>query len=107
MVETLKETATYLKSHNRSHFDQAQGTPFTMPPLSAEFDWALNSVTSEVVSEGDYSNSEIDFLQQKLLEHCKRNTMLQSLVKQSQQKNGKRKQGYGRSGLPYHFLASI
>eukprot|EP00957_Ditylum_brightwellii_P111467 8502058-Ditylum_brightwellii.AAC.1 len=43
-----------------------------MPPLSVKFDWAENSVTSELVLEGDYSNSEIDFLQQKLLEHCKK-----------------------------------
>eukprot|EP00957_Ditylum_brightwellii_P061787 4688936-Ditylum_brightwellii.AAC.1 len=43
-----------------------------MPPLSVEFDWAANSVTSELMLEGDYSNLELDFLQQKLLEHCKK-----------------------------------
>eukprot|EP00957_Ditylum_brightwellii_P043739 3316377-Ditylum_brightwellii.AAC.1 len=71
MVETAKEIATYLKLQNRLHFSQAHGMLFTIPPLSVEFDWAANSVTSELVLEGDYSNSELDFLQQKLLEHCK------------------------------------
>eukprot|EP00957_Ditylum_brightwellii_P017355 1307664-Ditylum_brightwellii.AAC.1 len=58
---------------HRLHFGQAQGMPFTTPPLSVEFDcWAANSGTSELVLEGDYSNSELDFLQQKILEHCKK-----------------------------------
>eukprot|EP00957_Ditylum_brightwellii_P076196 5792043-Ditylum_brightwellii.AAC.1 len=43
-----------------------------MPPLSVNFDWAANSVTPELVLEGDYSNSELDFIQQKLLKHCKK-----------------------------------
>eukprot|EP00957_Ditylum_brightwellii_P115056 8775794-Ditylum_brightwellii.AAC.1 len=37
-VEASKDIATYLKLCNRLHFGQAQVTPFTMPPLSAEFD---------------------------------------------------------------------
>eukprot|EP00957_Ditylum_brightwellii_P191287 14564740-Ditylum_brightwellii.AAC.1 len=45
---------------------------FTTPPLSVEFDWAANSVTSELLLEEDYSNSEIDFLQQKLFKHCEK-----------------------------------
>eukprot|EP00957_Ditylum_brightwellii_P011788 889465-Ditylum_brightwellii.AAC.1 len=71
-VEIPKEIVTYLKLCNRLHFGQAQGTPFTMPPLSVEFDWAENSVTSELVLEGNYSNLEVDVLQHKLLEHCKK-----------------------------------
>eukprot|EP00957_Ditylum_brightwellii_P116667 8899492-Ditylum_brightwellii.AAC.1 len=58
-VETPKEIATYLKLQNRLQFGQAYGTLFTMPPLSVEFDWAANSVTSELVLEGNYSNSEL------------------------------------------------
>eukprot|EP00957_Ditylum_brightwellii_P107917 8231963-Ditylum_brightwellii.AAC.1 len=36
------------------------------------FFWAANSVTFELVLEGDYSNSELGFLQQQLLEYCKK-----------------------------------
>eukprot|EP00957_Ditylum_brightwellii_P148732 11323580-Ditylum_brightwellii.AAC.1 len=35
-------------------------------------DWAANSIILEVVLEGEYSNSESEFLQSKLLEHCKK-----------------------------------
>eukprot|EP00957_Ditylum_brightwellii_P169119 12872275-Ditylum_brightwellii.AAC.1 len=63
---------TYLKLQNRLYFGQAQRTPFTTPPLSVEIGWAANSVTSELVLDRDYSNSELDFFQQKLLEHCKK-----------------------------------
>eukprot|EP00957_Ditylum_brightwellii_P066411 5042062-Ditylum_brightwellii.AAC.1 len=67
-----EEIATYLKLQNRPHFGQANGTPFTVPPLSVSFDWAANSITSELVLEGKYSNTELTYLQQKLLEHCKK-----------------------------------
>eukprot|EP00957_Ditylum_brightwellii_P159274 12123623-Ditylum_brightwellii.AAC.1 len=72
MVETPKEITTYLKLWNQIHFVQAHGMPFTTPLLSVEFGLAANSVTSELVLEGDYSNSELDVFQQKLLEHCKK-----------------------------------
>ena len=29
----------YLQLRNRRHFGQAQGTPFTTPPLSQDLDW--------------------------------------------------------------------
>eukprot|EP00957_Ditylum_brightwellii_P141666 10792640-Ditylum_brightwellii.AAC.1 len=43
MVETPRYIAFYLKLHNRLHFGQAKSTPFTIPPLAEEFDWAANS----------------------------------------------------------------
>ena len=71
-VEMPEEIATYLKLRKRLHFGQAHGTPFTVPPLLVSFDWAANSITSELVLEGKYSNTELTYLQQKLLEHCKK-----------------------------------
>ena len=71
-VETPQEIAFYLKLRNRLHFGQAKGTPFTIPPLEEEFDWAANSRYSEMVLEGTYSNSELSFLENKLLDHCKK-----------------------------------
>eukprot|EP00957_Ditylum_brightwellii_P004128 314639-Ditylum_brightwellii.AAC.1 len=59
-IETLHEIAHYLKLQNRLHFGQAQGTPFTVLPLSIEVDWAANSITSELILEGHYTNKEID-----------------------------------------------
>ena len=62
----------YLKLRNKLHFGQAKGTPFTIPPLEEEFDWAANSWYSKMVLEGTYSNLELSFLENKLLDHCKK-----------------------------------
>eukprot|EP00957_Ditylum_brightwellii_P052190 3957371-Ditylum_brightwellii.AAC.1 len=70
-METPKEIATYLKLWNQLHFGQAHGTPFLVPPLSIEVDWAANSITLGLLLEGEYNNSELEFLQSKL-EHCKK-----------------------------------
>eukprot|EP00957_Ditylum_brightwellii_P179791 13695943-Ditylum_brightwellii.AAC.1 len=40
LIETLHEIAHYLKIQNRLHFGQAGVTPFTIPPLGIEVDWA-------------------------------------------------------------------
>eukprot|EP00957_Ditylum_brightwellii_P099300 7563989-Ditylum_brightwellii.AAC.1 len=71
-VNTPKEVAIYLKLRNQLYFGQAKGTPFTLPPLSEEFDWSANSKQSKLVLEGKYSNPELTFLQNLLLQHCKR-----------------------------------
>eukprot|EP00957_Ditylum_brightwellii_P015267 1150168-Ditylum_brightwellii.AAC.1 len=42
-AETPQEIAFYLKLRSRLHFGQAKGTPFTIPLLEEEFDWAANS----------------------------------------------------------------
>ena len=71
-VETPQEIAFYLKLRNRLQFGQAKGTFFTVPPLEEEFDWAANSWYSKMVLEGTYNNSELSFLENKLLDHCKK-----------------------------------
>jgi hypothetical protein len=47
-VETPAEIEFFIQMRNRQHFGQAQGTPFTTTPLSQRFDWAANSVESEL-----------------------------------------------------------
>eukprot|EP00957_Ditylum_brightwellii_P093913 7152182-Ditylum_brightwellii.AAC.1 len=72
LIETPHKIVHYLKIHNRLHFGQARGTSFTIPPLSIEVDWAENSITSELILEGNFTNKEINALTSKLLEHCKK-----------------------------------
>eukprot|EP00957_Ditylum_brightwellii_P134756 10273641-Ditylum_brightwellii.AAC.1 len=71
-VELPKDNAFFLNLWNRLHFGQMHGTPFTVPPLSLEVDWAATSIMLELVLEGNYSNKELDDLQQMLLTHCKK-----------------------------------
>eukprot|EP00957_Ditylum_brightwellii_P091506 6968067-Ditylum_brightwellii.AAC.1 len=52
LVELPKEILHYLTICNRRHFGQTMGTLFTVPPLSQHFDWAANSMTSELMLQG-------------------------------------------------------
>eukprot|EP00957_Ditylum_brightwellii_P000901 72145-Ditylum_brightwellii.AAC.1 len=61
---------------------QAQGTLFMVPPLSVQVDWAANSMTSELILEGDYSNEELSGITQLLLHHCKREYNTEIIGKQ-------------------------
>eukprot|EP00957_Ditylum_brightwellii_P202606 15330890-Ditylum_brightwellii.AAC.1 len=71
-VKTPREIVFYLKLCNRLHFDQAKGTALTVSPLEREFDWAANLWYSEMVLEDNYSNLELTFLENKFLNHCKK-----------------------------------
>jgi hypothetical protein len=43
------EIEHYLMLRNRMHFGQAQGTPFTVPPLSDRLDWTASTPTAEAI----------------------------------------------------------
>jgi hypothetical protein len=75
-VDLPEEIIYYLRLRNRLHFGQAQGTPFTVPPLSELIDWQASSKTSDLVLEGDYTKSDLENL---LLRHCKQTTALDSI----------------------------
>jgi hypothetical protein len=69
-VDTPKEMLYYLMKRNQLHFGQAQGTPFTIEPMSVMFNWSANTATAEQVLRGNFSSSELTHLQQLLLQHC-------------------------------------
>eukprot|EP00957_Ditylum_brightwellii_P015469 1164211-Ditylum_brightwellii.AAC.1 len=48
-IELPQEIVHYLNIWDRRHFGQAQGTSFTIPPLSQYFDWSTNSPISDLV----------------------------------------------------------
>eukprot|EP00957_Ditylum_brightwellii_P089733 6834240-Ditylum_brightwellii.AAC.1 len=74
---------------NRSHFGQAHGTPFTVPPLSQCFDWSANSPISELVLQGDYTNDKIDDITQLFLRHCTAEPIDHNIGDKSHKKCGK------------------
>jgi hypothetical protein len=71
-VDTPKEMLYYLSKRNQLHFGQAQGTPFTVEPLSVMFNWSANTATAEQVLQGEFSSDELTELQDLLLQHCQR-----------------------------------
>eukprot|EP00957_Ditylum_brightwellii_P073574 5590469-Ditylum_brightwellii.AAC.1 len=96
-IETPREIALYLKLCNRLHFGQVKGTPFTIPPLSEEFDWAENSQHYKLVLEGSYSNLELTFLENKLLGHCKKKRKADIMGNEIAVEEWKEKSGFGKN----------
>ena len=70
-IQTPKAIEFYLRKRNQIHFGQAHGTPFTVPPLSVALDWSANSLSAELMLEGEYESAELDNIQQMLINHCK------------------------------------
>jgi hypothetical protein len=65
---------------NRLLFGQAQGTPFTKPPLSEHIDWQASTKYSDMILEGKlYANASLNDIQQLMLQHCKKLTKLDSI----------------------------
>jgi hypothetical protein len=46
-----------LRDRNRLHFGQAQGTPFTVPPLSEDLDFDGATSSAEMILDGTYDSS--------------------------------------------------
>jgi hypothetical protein len=70
-VELPSDILYYLRLRNRLHFGQAQGTPFTEPPLSESLDWEASTKTSDLILDGDYDDNTLDDIQQLMLKNCK------------------------------------
>eukprot|EP00957_Ditylum_brightwellii_P187526 14281095-Ditylum_brightwellii.AAC.1 len=74
LIELPKEILHYLTICNRHHFGQAMRALFTVPPLGQHFDWAANSMMSELVLQEEYTNNELNDITQLFLSHCKLQT---------------------------------
>lgn len=62
----------YLRLRNRGHFGQAQGTPFTEPPISDSLNWQANGDLSEQILAGQHTITTNDVPQcQALLDACR------------------------------------
>jgi hypothetical protein len=71
------EIEYYLMLCNRMHFDQAHGTPFTIPPLADHLDWTASTTAADEILQGTYvpCKSLTTLCQQVLLE-CKASSTL-------------------------------
>jgi hypothetical protein len=79
-VTLPEEINYYLFLRNQRHFGQAQGTPFTVTPLSHTIDWAASSSTAEAILEGTYDDHALDQLTQSVIHECKAKTDLDSIT---------------------------
>ena len=72
LVETPEEIVSHLRRRNQKHFGQAQGTPFTVPPLSEHIDFAASTKETEMVLDGTYTPGALDDCTKLLIKHLKR-----------------------------------
>jgi hypothetical protein len=76
------EIEYYLQIRNRFHFGQAQGTPFTTPPLSDLINWPNDTAFANEILKGDADLSTLDTLTdltKTLLHECKSSTGINSI----------------------------
>jgi hypothetical protein len=71
VVDVPTEIVQHLQRRNRSHFGQAHGTPFTVPPLSDQLGFSGDGDAAQQILTGLYDPSNFDASVQILLNHLK------------------------------------
>ena len=79
LVTDPDEVEHYLMIRNRLHFGQAEGTPFTRPPLIDELDWAATTPVAETLLQGQYTQRSIVPDCDDLLQACTSKAKLDQL----------------------------
>lgn len=68
------EVGHYLMLRNRLHFGQAEGTPFTRPPLNEDIDWTATSLGADQLLNGTYPFTSTIPNCDELLQACRTKT---------------------------------
>jgi hypothetical protein len=69
-VDLPDEIVYNLLTHNRLHFGQAHGTPFTQPEFTHHLDWAVSTETADLILIGNFDSSKLSDIQALLMKHC-------------------------------------
>jgi hypothetical protein len=80
MITLPDEINYYLLLRNQRHFGQAQGTPFTIAPLSDDVDWTASTPELEDILAGAYDTSNLDHLVQAVLKECQYKTTADAIT---------------------------
>ena len=68
-ISAPKEIETILHQRNRLHFGQAQGSPFTVPPLSVDIGYTAEGYAADLILSGRYPTDAIDRATSLLIQH--------------------------------------
>ena len=71
-VTDPSQIAHHLIQRNQQHFGQAQGTPFTVHPISTAVDFRASTSTTEMILAGDYHPSEVDTVTQQVIKQLQK-----------------------------------
>jgi hypothetical protein len=72
VVDIPSEILTHLQNRNRKHFGQAQGSPFTTPPLSDDLGFTGGNKCADIILQGGYDvAAKLNDAVQFLIKHLK------------------------------------
>jgi hypothetical protein len=75
----------YLLERNQKHFGQAQGTLFTIPPLSVSIDFSASTQTSDLILTSNFEDEEFDDLMAMFVKHLTNKTRyIESILKEEE-----------------------
>ena len=69
VIDVPSEVVEHLQRRNRTHFGQAHGTPFTVPPLAEELGFCGDGPSGAAILTGHYDTSQFDKNVALLLQH--------------------------------------
>jgi hypothetical protein len=69
VIDVPTDILLQLIRRNRKHFGQAQGTPFTVPPLSDDLEFTSMTPSGTLILNGQYDVAHLDASVQLLIQH--------------------------------------
>jgi hypothetical protein len=69
-----EEIEKLLIDRNRTHFGQAEGTPFTMPHIRSQLQYDGSGPMADLILEGDYDDTGLDEATRLFIKHLQRRT---------------------------------
>ena len=78
-IDTPDEITKYLLERNKSHFGQAQGTPFTISPLKLQVDFGATTESCQTMLSGEYDSNDLDMLTALVVQHFQSVTEIDAL----------------------------
>jgi len=73
VIDIPTEILSQLQQRNQKHFGQAQGTPFTVPPLSDDLGFTSMTPSGQLILNGQYDAAHLDASVQLLIQHLEYN----------------------------------
>ena len=78
-VECPQEIEAFIMERNQKHFGQMEGTPPTLPPLRYQVDFSASTMHCELMLDGEYDTSALDYITNLMIQHTTRVTDLDGL----------------------------
>ena len=70
-IDVPSEIVDHIQERNKAHFGQAQGTPFTVPPLATDLGFCGNNPGATDILTGRYDSTPFEEHVQLLIQHLK------------------------------------